>query len=59
MLRRKSIALALTTMLLGALTAPAAHSVEIAENPWLGRRILNIAHQGGEIEAPSKHSLLP
>ena len=24
-----------------------------ADNPWLERRILNIAHQGGEIEAPS------
>jgi glycerophosphoryl diester phosphodiesterase len=24
-----------------------------AENPWLDRRVLNIAHQGGEIEAPS------
>lgn len=22
-------------------------------NPWLNRRVLNIAHQGGEIEAPS------
>ena len=24
-----------------------------ADNPWLGRRVLNIAHQGGENEAPS------
>ncbi|MGH8792862.1 MAG: glycerophosphodiester phosphodiesterase, partial [Stackebrandtia sp.] len=24
-----------------------------ASNPWLDRRVLNIAHQGGEIEAPS------
>ncbi len=24
-----------------------------AANPWLERRVLNIAHQGGEIEAPS------
>jgi glycerophosphoryl diester phosphodiesterase len=24
-----------------------------AENPWLDRQVLNIAHQGGEIEAPS------
>lgn len=23
------------------------------DNPWLDRRVLNIAHQGGEIEAPS------
>ncbi len=22
-------------------------------NPWLGRRVLNMAHQGGELEAPS------
>ena len=25
----------------------------LPENPWLERRVLNIAHQGGEIEAPS------
>jgi glycerophosphoryl diester phosphodiesterase len=24
-----------------------------ADNPWLGRRVLNIAHQGGEAEFPS------
>lgn len=34
-----------------ALLLPAGASA--AENAWLGRRILNIAHQGGEIEAPS------
>lgn len=33
-----------------ALLAPAAPAVA---NPWLERRVLNIAHQGGEIEAPS------
>jgi glycerophosphoryl diester phosphodiesterase len=27
--------------------------VTLADNPWLERRVLNIAHQGGEIEAPS------
>lgn len=53
MFRKKNLALALTVMLIGALTAPVAHSIEVAENPWLERRILNIAHQGGEIEAPS------
>ena len=33
-----------------ALLAPATPAVA---NPWLERRVLNIAHQGGEIEAPS------
>jgi glycerophosphoryl diester phosphodiesterase len=31
--------------------APAA--AEAAENPWLQRRVLHFAHQGGEFEAPS------
>jgi glycerophosphoryl diester phosphodiesterase len=50
------VALALALLLLSA--APAA-----AQNPWLGRRVLNIAHQGGEAEFPSntmyafRHSL--
>ncbi len=36
------------------LLAPAVSHAAIAEeNPWLERRVLNIAHQGGEIEAPS------
>ena len=39
-------ALALTLLLLSA--APAS-----AQNPWLQRRVLNIAHQGGEAEFPS------
>ena len=34
-----------------ATLAPAASAA--AANPWLERRPLNIAHQGGEIEAPS------
>ena len=34
-------------MLVAALPAPASG------NPWLERRVLNIAHQGGELEAPS------
>ena len=33
-----------------ALLAPVAPATA---NPWLERRVLNIAHQGGEIEAPS------
>jgi glycerophosphoryl diester phosphodiesterase len=40
------VTLALTLLLLGA--APAS-----AQNPWLQRRVLNIAHQGGEAEFPS------
>jgi glycerophosphoryl diester phosphodiesterase len=38
----------LLTVLFALLLAPAAQA-----NPWLERRNLNIAHQGGEIEAPS------
>jgi glycerophosphoryl diester phosphodiesterase len=34
-------------------SAPPAAADESSGNPWLARRILNIAHQGGEIEAPS------
>lgn len=33
-----------------ALAAPASAS---AENPWLGEKVLNMAHQGGEDELPS------
>jgi glycerophosphoryl diester phosphodiesterase len=40
-------------VLAGALSAPAAASAKLADNPWLSRTPLNIAHQGGEIEAPS------
>jgi glycerophosphoryl diester phosphodiesterase len=37
--------------LIGALLLPASASA--ADNPWLGKRVLNIAHQGGEDEFPS------
>jgi glycerophosphoryl diester phosphodiesterase len=37
----------------GALSSPVLASAQLADNPWLERRPLNIAHQGGEIEAPS------
>ncbi len=33
-------------------SAATGHELRAA-NPWLERRVLNIAHQGGEIEAPS------
>jgi glycerophosphoryl diester phosphodiesterase len=39
--------------LLGLLLVRAAPAPAQAANPWLERRVLNIAHQGGEIEAPS------
>jgi glycerophosphoryl diester phosphodiesterase len=32
------------------ITAAPAHA---ADNPWLAKRVLNIAHQGGEDEFPS------
>ena len=41
-----AVAVAALALLAGA--APAG-----AKNPWLERRIMNIAHQGGEFEAPS------
>jgi glycerophosphoryl diester phosphodiesterase len=37
---------ALTALLLLPAAAPAA-------NPWIGKGVLNMAHQGGELEAPS------
>ena len=37
----------------GALMSPAPASAQLAGNPWLSRGPLHIAHQGGEIEAPS------
>lgn len=51
----RRIALVLASLLVlspiaGAVARPA--SVQAA-NPWLERRVLHIAHQGGEVEAPS------
>lgn len=48
-MRRISIALFAALVAVG-LVAPVEAQVA---NPWLERRVLNIAHQGGEIEAPS------
>lgn len=49
----RSIVLALA--LAGALALPAhADLAFFAENPWTERRVLHIAHQGGELEAPSE-----
>ena len=47
MLLRPLLLLLLALPLLVPATATAA------DNPWLERRVLNISHQGGEIEAPS------
>jgi glycerophosphoryl diester phosphodiesterase len=53
-LLRKLVVTALASALLGSgLAAASAQPQALAGNPWLERRILNIAHQGGEIEAPS------
>jgi glycerophosphoryl diester phosphodiesterase len=52
-LRKAALAALATTMLGSALGVASAQPVALAENPWTERRILNIAHQGGEIEAPS------
>ena len=38
---------------LGAPAAVAQSPLADLDNPWLERRVLNMAHQGGEIEAPS------
>lgn len=43
---RLSLVAALTALLLAPATASAA-------NPWMGKGVLNMSHQGGEIEAPS------
>jgi glycerophosphoryl diester phosphodiesterase len=43
--------IALLTALAAALLMPA--SAAAAGNPWLAKRVLNIAHQGGEDEFPS------
>src|SRR5688572_8203510 len=42
--------LTIVAALLALLAVPAAAQ---AANPWLGTGVLNMAHQGGEIEAPS------
>lgn len=48
-LRRAGLVVALA----GILAASVAAAAPAAQNPWLERRVLNMAHQGGEDEAPS------
>jgi glycerophosphoryl diester phosphodiesterase/plastocyanin len=54
---RKSLWLPLLALALLVPATPAsaqgAPAVSTKSNPWLERRVLNIAHQGGEHEAPS------
>lgn len=50
--RLHTIVLCVAWLALGAAPA-AADPLPGLDNPWLERRPLNIAHQGGEIEAPS------
>jgi glycerophosphoryl diester phosphodiesterase len=51
--RRAALALAVAVdVAIAALLAPAA-APAADDNPWLGKRVLNMAHQGGEDELPS------
>jgi glycerophosphoryl diester phosphodiesterase len=42
-----------TLLVLAVLACAAAAPAAAAANPWLDRKVLHIAHQGGEAEAPS------
>jgi glycerophosphoryl diester phosphodiesterase len=50
-MRGRVTSLLLALILVGLLVPPSPASA--ADNAWLDRRVLNFAHQGGEIEAPS------
>ncbi|MDP9068241.1 MAG: glycerophosphodiester phosphodiesterase [Actinomycetota bacterium] len=49
----KVFLLPLVALLLGSPAGAAVSPGVDADNEWLDRKVLNIAHQGGEIEAPS------
>jgi glycerophosphoryl diester phosphodiesterase len=49
---RKLLIVMFAALVAAPIAAP-ARAQQLADNPWLERRVLNIAHQGGEIEAPS------
>ena len=48
----RTVFVASLTSLLLALATTAAGSATAADNPWLGQRVMNMAHSGGEDEAP-------
>jgi glycerophosphoryl diester phosphodiesterase len=48
----RKLLIVLFAALVAAPIAAPVHA-QIADNPWLERRVLHIAHQGGEIEAPT------
>ena len=50
-MRRALLVLGSALALVGLI--PGASAQVVLDNPWLERRVLNIAHQGGEEEAPS------
>lgn len=50
-LRHALIATA-TLATVGLLTTGSAHAAPAADNPWLDARVMNMAHSGGELEAP-------
>src|ERR687891_2110449 len=50
-MRRVALPLGMVMLLAGPVGSASAQIPP--GNPWLDRRVLNIAHQGGEIEAPS------
>ena len=52
-LARRAATLAVAALTLTPVVAFGATAEQTTGNPWLERRVLNIAHQGGEIEAPS------
>jgi glycerophosphoryl diester phosphodiesterase len=53
MTRRLVVALAALVLLFTGTPVAIATATESATNPWLQRRFLNIAHSGGEREAPT------
>jgi glycerophosphoryl diester phosphodiesterase len=51
--RRACLSLLLSAALASGLGTALAEAPQAAGNPWMNVGVLNIAHQGGEVEAPS------
>jgi glycerophosphoryl diester phosphodiesterase len=51
-----ALVVALISGSIAATLSPSAGAVAPDPNPWLQNRFINMAHQGGEDEAPSKAS---